>query len=132
MGLTNNQPHAIIIIETREGKDKMEKVITRLMLSALLVFLGYGLVMGAIEVSEKIEETTVVETYTVGMEVTGKDIVQYHGNADKQYLIAACGSGESAVIATNEQMFASLRMGEIVEVEITVIENNQKKYEIKG
>lgn len=70
-----------------------------------------------------------IETYTVGMEITGKVI---HDN--KMYLTMS-GSGEYGMIAASEEVFCNSKIGEVLEVEVSVIQlvggEITKEFEIK-
>lgn len=100
---------------------ELEKMFNRGLI--IMVILLLAIVVISTEGAEEIE------TYTVGMEVTGKVI---HDN--KMYLTMS-GSGECGMIATSEEAFCNSRIGEVLEVEVSVIQlvggEIIKEFEIK-
>lgn len=96
---------------------------------ALMGFIGWCFYMGA---------ETEVETYIVGMEIIEKDFSSYYKTYEGEqttYVINAKGSDEAFVQEVSSEIYAKYEVGEVVDVEVTVFENNlgefRKEYEIK-
>ena len=69
---------------------------------------------------------TEVETYTVGMEIIEKDFSSYYQKFEgvkTEYIINARGSGEAFVENVSSNVYAQYAVGDVVEVEVRVMEN---------
>ena len=82
---------------------------------------------------------TEVESYIVGMEIIEKDFSSYYEKYEGEkttYIINAKGSGEAFIQKVSPKIYANYEVGEIVEVEVTVFEDNfgnfRKEYKILG
>lgn len=82
---------------------------------------------------------TEVESYTIGMEIIEKDFSSYYKIYEGKktiYIINAKGSGEAFVQEVSPKIYANYEVGEIVDVKVTVFEDNfgnfRKEYKILG
>ena len=113
------------------------KVIPILITVIIVIFM---LAICTIAVCAFIETATEeeVETYIVGMEIIEKDYSTYYiknSGARTEYILNARGSGESFVEKVGEQTYAKYAVGDIVEVEVRVMETKTriwKEYTILG
>lgn len=106
----------------------------------MIIVLGFVLCMIALMGINIVDDMTTkeVETYTVGMEIIEKDYSTYYvknSGTHTNYILNARGSGESFVEKVGEQTYAKYAVGDIVEVEVRVMEsrtNEWKEYTILG
>ena len=105
-------------------------IIILVFIACLIGLLGLGVVDNI--------TTKEVETYTVGMEIIEKDCSTYYvknSGTRTSYILNARGSGESFIEKVGEQTYAKYAVGDIVEVEVRVMESRTrewKEYTILG
>lgn len=112
-------------VKERERK-KMGKIIWIIMIILAIALIGV-MIMGIIDEASETE----VETYIVGMEVVEKDYSTYYiknSGVKYSYIINAIGSGEAFVMEVDKNEYAHHAVGDIIYVEVKVIEKNSGTY----
>lgn len=113
------------------------KAISIITMIIMLGFVVCGIALVGLGIVDDIT-TKEVETYTVGMEIIEKDYSTYYvknSGTRTNYILNVRGSGESFVEKVGEQTYAKYAVGDIVEVEVRVMEsrtNEWKEYTILG
>jgi 20S proteasome alpha/beta subunit len=103
-----------------------------IILTIATIAVGGVIIARLIDKNSEIE----VETYVVGMEIVEKDCSAYYVECcglRHSYIINAIGSGEAFVMEVSESEYAHHTVGDIIHVEIKVLERNSgihKEYKI--
>jgi hypothetical protein len=114
---------------------KVLQIVVTILIILVILFVVAVLGLVVMSVIDEVSETE-VETYVVGMEVVEKDYsthyVKYEGTKHS-YIINAIGSGEEFVMEVSESEYAHHAVGDIIYVEVKVLERNSgiyKEYKI--
>lgn len=98
------------------------KTTTTIITIILIIVIGLTACVGCTKAEPEVQEV-----YTEGYEVSSLHIIQmYNSLRVAKYLVAIRNDSHSAVVEVNEEMFASLTIGDVVEVEVSTVEKSDK------